>query len=315
MALLSEITVARAIWMVVSELALIGVVLLTFNLSEWQPRRWLYILLIGFGLFQYFSLSALVTASPAILLTLLYLCILLALRSHADEAAGVLLALVAYQWEVGGLFFLFILVFVVLNRRWGVLAGLGMALFVLLVVSFLANPGWGLPYIRASLSAWYRSENLTLGHILSTWFPNLPFPPGPVVSLALAILLFLEWWDSADAHFRRVVWTASLSLAATPLMGFPIFASNHVVLILPYILILALVWERWPRYRFLRVGFLFLLVLLIPFGLYYRVVTVYDPLVIDLISVLPPIAAILGLYWMRWWVLRSPRTLFDRTGD
>ena len=132
---------------------------------------------------------------------------------------------------------------------------------------------------------------------------------------ALAILLFMEWWDSADAHFRRVVWTASLSLAATPLMGLPIFPSNHVVLILPFILILALVWERWPRYRTLRVGLLFLMVLLIPFGLYYRVVTVYDPLVIDLISTLPPLAAILGLYWMRWWVLRSPRTLFDRTGD
>lgn len=315
LAFLSDFTIARGIWMLVSELALIGIVLLAFNLSEWQPRPWLYISLLGFGLFQYFSLSALVTASPAIFLTLLYLCILLALRSYSDEVAGVLLALVAYQWEVGGLFFLFILVFVVLNRRWGVLAGLGMALFVLLVVSFLTNAGWGLPYIRASLSAWYRGENLTLGYIVTTWFPDLPFPAGPLVALGLAILLFLEWWDSVDAHFRRVVWTASLSLAATPLMGFPIFPSNHVVLILPFVLILALVWERWPRHRILRVGLLFLLVLLVPFGLYYRVVTVYDPLVIDLISVLPPIAAILGLYWMRWWVLRSPRTLFDRTGD
>lgn len=315
LAFIADFTLARGIWMVVSELALIGSVLLAFNLSEWQPRSWLYISLLGFGLFQYFSLSALVTASPAIFLTLLYLCILLALRSYSDEVAGVLLALVAYQWEVGGLFFLFILVFVVLNRRWGVLAGLGMALFVLLVVSFLTNAGWGLPYIRANLSAWYRAQNLTLGYIVSTWFPNLPFPAGPVVSLGLAILLFLEWWDSVEAHFRRVVWTASLSLAATPLMGFPIFPSNHVVLILPFVLILALVWERWQRYRILRVGLLFLLVLLVPFGLYYRVVTVYDPLVIDLISVLPPVAAILGLYWMRWWVLRSPRTLFDRVGD
>lgn len=315
LAFISDFTLARGIWMVVSELALIGIVLLAFNLSEWQPRSWLYISLLGFGLLQYFSLSALVTASPAIFLTLLYLSILLALRSYSDEIAGVLLALVAYQWEVGGLFFLFILVFVVLNRRWGVLAGLGMALFVLLVVSFLTNAGWALPYIRANLSAWYRGQNLTLGYIVSTWFPNLPFPAGPVVSLGLAILLFLEWWDSVDAHFRRVVWTASLSLAATPLMGFPIFPSNYVVLILPFVLILALVWERWQRYRILRVGLLFLLVLLIPFGLYYRVVTVYDPLVIDLIAVLPPIAAILGLYWMRWWVLRSPRTLFDRTGD
>ena len=182
-----------------------------------------------------------------------------------------------------------------------------------MVVSELALIG--IVLLAFNLSAWYRGQNLTLGYIVSTWFPNLPFPAGPVVSLGLAILLFLEWWDSVDAHFRRVVWTASLSLAATPLMGFPIFPSNYVVLILPFVLILALVWERWQRYRILRVGLLFLLVLLIPFGLYYRVVTVYDPLVIDLIAVLPPIAAILGLYWMRWWVLRSPRTLFDRTGD
>ena len=64
-----------------------------------------------------------VTATPAILLALLYLYILFALRSSADELAGALLFLVAYQWEVGGLFFLFILFFVLANRRWNVLAG------------------------------------------------------------------------------------------------------------------------------------------------------------------------------------------------
>lgn len=315
LALIADFTLARGIWMLLSELALIVIVLLALNLSEWEPPRWLYVLLIGFGLFQYFSLSALVTASPAILLSFLYLCILLALRSFSDELAGILLALVPYQWEVGSLFFVFILVFVLLNRRWGVLAGLGMALFVLLVISFLVNADWGLPYIRAVLSAWYRSANLTADYILSTWLPNLRFPLGSTVAIALGIILLFEWWDSADAHFRRVVWTASLSLAATPLMGLPIFPSNHVVLLLPFILILALVWERWQRYRALRVGLLLILVLSIPFGMYYRVVSVYDPLMLDLMSILPPIAAILGLYWMRWWVLRSPRTLFDRLGD
>lgn len=314
LALISDFTIARGIWMLASELVLIGIVLLVLNLSEWEPPRWLYIVLLGFGVFQYFSLSALVTASPAIFLTFLYLGILLALRSFSDELAGILLTLVAYQWEVGGLFFLFVLVFVLMNRRWRVLAGLGMALFVLLVISFLVNPGWGLPYIRAVLSAWYRSANLTADYILSTWLPNFSFPLGPAVAIALSILLLFEWWDSANAPFRRVVWTASLSLAATPLMGLPIFPSNHVVLILPFVLILALIWERWPRYRALRVCLLLFLVLLIPFGLYYRVVSVYDPLVLDLISILPPITAILGLYWMRWWVLRSPLPLFDHIG-
>ena len=315
LAFIPDFALARALWMLLSEVALIGTVLLAFNLAEWQPRPWLYVVLLGFGLFQYFSLNALLTGSPAILLGFLYLCILLALRSYSDELAGILLALVAYQWEVGGLFFLFVLVFVLLNHRWGVLAGLGMAVFVLLVISFLMNSEWGLPYIRAVLSTWYRSENLTADYILSTWLPNLRFPLGPIVALGLAVLLFIEWFEASNQHFRRVVWVAALSLSAMPLMGLPIFSANHVVLILPFILILSLIWERWPRYRFLRVSLFLILVLAIPFAMYARVVSVYDPLVLDLISILPPIAAMMGLYWMRWWLVHSPRTLFDRIGD
>ena len=124
-----------------------------------------------------------------------------------------------------------------------------------------------------------------------------------------------EWLGSVNAHFRRVVWTASLSLAVAPLIGFAIFPSNHVVLILPFILIFALIWERWQRHRLLTSILILLLILLAPFGLYFRAVYVYDPLILDLISVLPPLAAILGLYWMRWWVLHSPRTWFDQIGD
>jgi Glycosyltransferase family 87 len=309
-----DFALARGIWLLLSEVALIGTVLLALNLSEWQPPRWLYILLLGFGLFQYFSFIALGTSTPATFLTFLYLCILLALRSRSDELAGALLSLVAYQWEVGGLFFLFVLVFVFANRRWNVLAGFAMSLFILLVVSFLTYPGWGLPYIRAVLSDWYRGANLNLGHIFATRFPASRIPAGEVVSIGLGIVLFIERLGSVDAHFRRVVWTAALSLAATPLMGMAIFPSNYVVLILPFILILALVWERWRRYRGFFSILIFLLALIIPFGLYIQTVLIYDPLVTDLLAVLPPITAIAGLYWMRWWVLHSPLTWSNQLG-
>jgi len=314
LALFGDFSIARGLWMLLSEVALIGSVLFAFNLSDWQPPRWLSIFLLGFGLFSYFSLHALITATPAIVLAFLYLCILLALRSFSDELAGALLLLVAYQWEVGGLFFLFILLFVFANRRWNVLAGFGMSLFVLLVVSFLANPDWGLPYIRAVLSNWYRSVNFNLGHILSNWFPDSRFSIGGIVSVILGIILFLEWLASVEAHFRRVVWTASLSLAATPLIGLAIFPSNYVVLILPFILILALAWERWTRRRVLSTLLILIFALLIPFGLYLQTVKVYNPFYSELLAVLPPVAAIVGLYWMRWWVLRSPRTWIDQVG-
>ena len=315
LALIRDFAVARGIWILLAQIALAGTALIAINLSEWQPPRWLYVLLFIFGLFGYFSLNALVTGTPTIFLAFLYLCILVALRSHSDELAGGLLALVAYQWEVGGLFFLFILVFVFANRRWGVLAGLAMALFVLLVITSLLYSAWGLAYIRAVLSDWYRSANLTFSHILSNWFPNARFSLANVVFIVLGIVLFFEWLTSVHAHFRRVVWTASLSLAATPLIGFAIFPSNHVVLILPFILIFALAWERWQRRRALSTIFILMIILLVPVGLYVRSVYIYDPLITDLIAVLPPITAILGLYWMRWWVLHSPRTWFDRFGD
>jgi hypothetical protein len=97
-------------------------------------------------------------------------------------------------------------------------------------------------------------------------------------------------------------------------MGMAIFPSNYVVLILPFILILALVWERWRRYRgFFSILILFL-ALIIPFGLYIRTVLIYDPLITDLLAVLPPLTAIAGLYWMRWWVLHSPLTWSNQLG-
>src|SRR4026208_1994996 len=79
LALLSDFTLARAIWMLLSEAALVGIVLFAIKLSEWEPPRWIYASLLAFGLFSYFSLQSLISNSQAILLTFLYLAILLAL--------------------------------------------------------------------------------------------------------------------------------------------------------------------------------------------------------------------------------------------
>src|SRR5688572_26823733 len=63
LAVIRDFTLARGIWMLVSEAALVASVLIAFNLSEWQPPRGLYISLLGFGLFSYFSLHALVSGT------------------------------------------------------------------------------------------------------------------------------------------------------------------------------------------------------------------------------------------------------------
>jgi hypothetical protein len=300
--------------MFLSEIALVFIVIFALRLSEWEPPRGLYALLLGFGLLNFFSLNALITASPSIFLTLLYLGVLLALRSFSDELAGALLFLVAYQWEVDLLFFVFILIFVIVNRRWNVLLGFGMSLIVVLFISYLVNPGWGLPYVRAVLSNLAQGVNLNLRHILSTWFPDSRLPVATAVSIFVIGIVLVEGFSSVNAPFRRVTWTAALALSATPLLGLAMFPANYVVLVLPVILILALVWERWRRWRALRIASIFLAVLVIPSALYLKTVQIYAPFYTDLLTVLPPVAAVLGLYWMRWWVLHSPRTWADQRG-
>ncbi len=128
------------------------------------------------------------------------------------------------------------------------------------------------------------------------------------------MVVFIEWIGSAQSSFRRIVWTAALSLAATPLMGFAIFPSNYVVLILPLVLILTLVWERWIRNRVLASILILGLAFWVPFGIYFRGTMFQDRLYSDLLTVIPPVAAIIGLYWMRWWVLHSPRVWMDQIG-
>jgi len=260
-------------------------------------------------------LISLGSGAPTAILTFLFVLILVSLRSFSDELAGALLLLAAYQWEVSGLFVLFILFMVFANRRWGVLTGFGMSLLILLVVSFLAYPAWGLPYVRAVLSDWYGGANMNFGHILSNWFPDSRIHMGIWVSVALCGILLLEWIGSAKANFRRMVWTASLTLAATPLVGFAIFPSNHVALLPALVLITMLVWERWTRQRVWFVLIVLLIALLVPFGLSTRLVTDYNRFIPDLLTVLPPIGTVIGLYWMRWWAFRSPRTWFDQIGD
>lgn len=312
LAVFPDFTTARALWMLLSEAALVFIVLFTFRLAEWSPPRALFIILMLFGLLSFFSVNALVTASPAIFLTFLYLSVLLALRSFSDELAGALLFLTAYQWEVSALYFLFILVFVLANRRWGVLAGLGMSLFIFLIISYLAFPGWGLPYVRATLSNLLQGSRLNLGSVLTVWFPEVRFSLGTAVSVIAIGMVFLESVGATQAASRRVLWTACLALAATPLLGLAIFPSNFVVLIPAVILVVALAWERWRRLRILFVALFLIVVFVAPFALYIQTVFVYAPLYTQLLSVLPPLIIIIALYWMRWWVVHSPRTWADQ---
>ena len=314
LAFFSDFAIAQGVWMLFSQAALVGIVLLSLKLAEWEPPRWMFVIMLGFGLFSYFSVNSFLSASPTIFLTLIYLSILFALRSFSDELAGALLFLVAYQWEVGALFFLFVLVFIVANRRWSVFVGLGMALLVFVIVSFISNSGWFISYVRAVLFDWTRGMSYSFLVTLSDIFPLISLAVSRWVSIVIAVILLFEAIRSVNEHFVHITWVAFLSLALNPVMGFAIFPSNHVVLLPAFILVIALVWERWTNRRALVSIILLGLVLIFSYGIYFQSTHTPYHLYSDLLKILPPIAAIVALYWMRWWAVRPPRIWADQLG-
>lgn len=315
LALIPDAVMARAVWMAFSEIALAGFLFLGFR-SMGRKIPWIFITLISIvGFSSFYAYRSLLEGSPVFLLALAYVGIIVSLRVGLDELAGALLALSAFQWEVGGLFLLFVVVWVYWEQRWRVFAGAGMLTFILLMVSFLWYPGWAVPFFQA---AW-NSFKLGFGSgysarvIFSHLWPQYGSLLAWVLTAVLIMALGYEWRAARRSNFNRFVWAACFSLAAAPLLGYPVKMDQLLPLTLPLMLIIVISRERWRK---LGNGIAFLLILFffgIPWLLQMQGVPEGFPLRADeILFLFWPVLAVIGLYWVRWWMIRPPRTWLDR---
>ena len=310
LALIPDPVWARAVWMSLSEIGLLALVVLALRLADWKPKEWFRLLLMVFALAWFYSVTALLDGSFSILMTLAIVGALASLRSQNDEAAGMLLAMASMKWEAALLLFLFVFAGVYLSRRWSVLAGYAMVLIILSGVGFLAYPGWGWPYLRA-VAANLRADNvLTLHRFLTHWLPDSGARLVPLIISILLLVLVLEWFTALRSNdFRRVMWTAALSLAITPLVGFSTTFANLAPLVFSFAVILPFAWERWEKRPYLVL--LLFVFLFSAFPLFIRWQLTDWFLADGLTYILLPALTILGLYWIRWYVVRPPRTWLD----
>lgn len=311
LAVLPDPMLARAIYTMVLEWALFAFALLSLRLTGWSAPRWFVILFFLFCLLNYYSFQALMDATPALLLGLIYAGILLALQNEADELAGALAVACCYYWEAGLPFLFLIAWFSYQTRRTRVLAGFAMFSFILFAVSFLLYPGWIIPAMRAGVNnfrAEYGYSIFTVFHRLPPAYENLS---AWVLVLAFILLLGYEWNASLQADSRRLYWTACLTLAITPLLGFRTDNENLALLILPLALIFAVAYDRWNRVGAALVLLLTALLFTVPWAVYLYLPSQYQNLTGEILYLFLPVFTVIGLYWIRWWVIRPPRVWAD----
>jgi hypothetical protein len=312
LALFPEVLVTRVFWLALSEIALVGFLYLSFRLIERRIPVIFIGLIIVSGISSYYMYLSLFEGSPVFLLGLAIVGILVALKSGHDEFAGALMVLAGFQLEIGGPFLIFVALWVYWEKRWRVFAGLGMLATVLLVISFLWYPGWVLPFLRAAWNSLRMGFGFSTHDILVQHWPSFGNSLSWFVSAGIILTLGFEWFTVRGKNFNHFLWTACLTLALTPLLGQHVEMEFLFPLTLPIILLAVISRERWKK---LGDGVSFLLLWCFS-GLPWLLEIHGAPEWIGLekgeaLFLFWPVFAVIGLYWIRWWMIRPPRTWLD----
>jgi hypothetical protein len=312
-ALISDYALSRGIWMTFLEIALVASAVYGLRLTGWKPARTLLPVYLVFSVIWIYGFLPLSGGSGIIFSTLAIVSLLLAIRDGRDEMAGALLVVPFLQLDFSILFVVFIIWWSVYHHRGRLIAGFLMTLTILLAASFFILSNWFLPFIAGWLSRINHLPSLSTAGIFASWWPVLGPRLGWVLTGFILVVLFLEWRNVRNKDFRHFVWTACLTLTLTPLLGIPVIPPYYELLYLPLLLFLAILAERWSRPGNWGLDSLVLLIFFFGFwgifiGLY--ILGSYTALSEILVLGFPFLLGV-GLYWMRWWAVRPPRTWSD----
>ena len=103
-----------------------------------------------------------------------------------------------------------------------------------------------------------------------------------------------------------MLWTASLTLVATPLLGVAYPFAGFVLLLLPFTLILSIIDSRWLTAGRLVILFMLAGVFTVTWLIVFR--DNYQ----SALFLPTSLALFVMLYWVRWWALHAPRTWLDQ---
>jgi hypothetical protein len=254
----------------------------------------------------YHGLRSVIVGQFAVIESLLLVGGMLAIDKKQDWLAGMLFALSISKPQMAFLLIPYVLLWCGRARRWSVV-WTTISMIVLLFVGFsFIEPGWIIGWLRQVVD--YTSYT-ALGSPISIIADSLA--SGETASYltygmtAITVLYMLyEWLISLGKPFQWFLWTSSLTIVITNLVATRTATTNYVVL-LPVLLLVFSTWQsRWGRRGLAAVGLTLAITFIGLWLLFWATVEgntesrwMYLPL---------PFIALLGLWWIRWWIFRIP---------
>lgn len=311
-ALITDFTIARAVWMTFLEICLLGLAISSMRLVRWKVSPLKLAILLLFSVLWFHGTRPIINGNVVILVAALIVAGLLAMKNDADELAGVLFAFATIKPQVVALFLVFIIFWSFYKRRWRLIAWLLGTLVILVISATILIPSWILQNLR---EIWiYPSYNPagTPGAAFAAWYPGIGIRLGWMLTGILALLLMIEWTVSRRLEFRGFLWTAMLTLTVSQWIGIQTDPGNFIVLLPALFLVFSLLEERWRRIGriftytsliILMLGLWFLFVKTLTYG--------YQPQQSPIMFFPLPAFVLFSLLWVRWWAVKPTKVWFE----
>jgi hypothetical protein len=303
-AVIPDYVLARSFWMAGLELSLAVMALLALRLDTWKPGRLVMAFVPLASIFWIYGLFSINASSVAGYAAIALVGFLLALREGHDEVAGALLLVSLSLPRLTGVLFIFLVWWIAYHRRWRIFWGFLMSLVILLAISFFFLPDWFLPSLRGMFLHNLYNPALSIWQIFGAWSPGVGVRIGWGLTVVLVLVLFFEWGNVLQPDSRRFLWTISLTIAVSPLLGFGMDLGDYSLLFLPLILFLGFFAERFPRSR--KGSAMGIALLSVFSGLWLLAILLNavraSPGLMDTLILLLPTLMVVGLFWMRWWI-------------
>ncbi|MCC6148286.1 MAG: DUF2029 domain-containing protein [Anaerolineaceae bacterium] len=308
--LIPDFALARALWMTLLEAGLIALSFVSLRLVEWRPPLWTMACFLGFSVLWYHGARPLINGNIVILIGLGFAGVLLSLRYRADELAGVLMALTTIKPQLAFLLSVYLVFIAIAQKRWKFIFWFFGTILLLTLASMLLLPDWILQNIREIFRYPGYNPPGTLQAALKGWFPGFGSRLGWGITGVLAFLLLAEWSFSRRSGFRGMLWTACLTLTAGQWIGIQSDPGNFIILMPALVLIFSTLAKRWRRTGvILSVGMMAALLIGLWFLFLATVEYGYQPQQSPIMFLPLPGLLIVGLYWVRWWVIRPTHSL------
>ncbi|MBW8011163.1 MAG: DUF2029 domain-containing protein [Chloroflexi bacterium] len=302
---------ARALWMAVLETSILIISFISLSLTRWRPSLVVFGVYILFNLSWYHAVRPIINGNAAVVVALFISMAFLAIRAGQDMYAGAMLALASIKPQMVILLIPFVIYWAYSKGRWRLLGSIIGGLLILVIVSLLIERDWIIQNLRQVINYPEYSPPGSTGAIFSVWWPETGRQLSWALNGVLVILLIREWLAVYGKSFHWFLWSASLTLVVTNLIGITTATANYIALIPALTLVLS-VWEkRWGRsggWFVIGVMLVFLVGLWVLFLNTVRPGMGVQPVQGPIMFFPLPIFLLFSLYWIRLWVLQ-PRHL------